>query len=66
MRACVRAYVRACVRACVRECVRARARVYACLRAREGACVPRVQASQSASTSVLCFSVCQFHFALYD
>ena len=54
---CVWVVVRACVRVCVCVCVG----VCECVRA----CV-RVRAGDSVSARVLCFSVCQFHFALYD
>ena len=54
VRTCVRACVRACMRTCVRDVF-----VHTCVRA----CV---QSGNSVIARVLCFSVCQFDFALYD
>ncbi len=58
-RACVRACVSACVRACVCVCVRACVRACVCVCA-------RAHTGDYASSRVLCFNVCQFHFGLYD
>ena len=46
-----------------RVCERARSRVCACVRVGVCGCV---RAGDSVSARVLCFSVCQFRFVLYD